>query len=564
MKPMIRKIIFRAGVSLGAFAAVILAIPSYRPIAPDGLLSTNPAQRRPNIIFIISDDHTAQAISAYGSKLAKTPNIDRIAREGAILYNNVVANSICGPSRASLLTGQFSHRNGYKFNEKVFDINQSVFSEELQQNGYQTAWIGKMHLGSLPHGFDYLNILPGHGSYYNSDFVDSNNKTTRHEGYVTDVVTKLSTDWLDKRDADKPFFLVVGHKATHREWMPALEDLGAYDNVTFPVPPTFYDNYDGRLAAQKQDMSIAKTMTLQADLKVNVDYEVDEAKVAQQKAELHKTYFRDQPLTPALDKQLEDFVRNGSYKRLTPQQKTVFSGYYAKISKEFDQKKLTGKALTEWKYQRYLKDYLSTANSLDRNIGKLLTYLDKSGLATNTVVIYTSDQGFYLGEHGWFDKRWIYEESLKTPFVIRYPGVIKAGSQVRQIVSNVDWAPLLLNITGTKVPGYVQGESFLSVLKGEKKAWRDDAYYHYYEYPQPHHVSPHFGLRTRHYTLARFYGPDNFWELYDIQKDPHNLRNIYGQKGYEAVTASLKKQLKAKIVQYEDEEALKLMSANPQ
>jgi len=549
---------------LGLMAvAVLLAARSNTANRADNAGKTDEKPRRPNIIFIISDDHTSQAISAYGSKLAKTPNIDRIAKEGAILYNNVVANSICGPSRATLLTGQFSHTNGYKLNEKVFDINQPVFTEELQKNGYQTAWIGKMHLGSLPHGFDYLNILPGHGSYYNSDFVDSNNKTTRHPGYVTDVVTSLSTEWLDQRDASKPFFLVVGHKATHREWMPALEDLGAYDNVTFPIPATFYDTYEGRLAAQKQDMSIEKTMTLKTDLKVNVDYEIDESKVAQQKADLHKTYFRDQELTPALDKKLEDLVRNGSFKRLNPEQKKVFSDYYTKISKEFDEKNLTGNALTEWKYQRYLKDYLSTANSLDRNIGKLLDYLDKSGLAKNTIVVYTSDQGFYLGEHGWFDKRWIYEESLKTPFVIRYPGVIKPGSQVKQVVSNVDWAPTLLNMTGTSIPDYIQGKSFFSLLKGEKKPWNDQAYYHYYEYPQPHHVSPHFGLRTDRYTLARFYGTDNFWELYDIQNDPQNLHNLYGKKGYESITTSLKSQLKKLILTYKDEQALKLIQSHP-
>ncbi len=529
---MIKQTVFRLLIGTTA-VAMLLAIPSYRAIQLEDSTPDHPAQQRPNIIFIISDDHTSQAISAYGSKLAKTPSIDRIAREGAILYNNVVANSICGPSRATLLTGQFSHRNGYKFNEKIFDINQPVFTEELQKNGYQTAWIGKMHLGSLPHGFDYLNILPGHGSYYNSDFVDSNNKTTRRMGYVTDVVTSLSTEWLDHRDTSKPFFLVVGHKATHREWLPAAEDLGAYDAVTFPLPSTFYDNYEGRLAAQKQDMSIEKTMILDKDLKVHADY--------------------------------NDKGPYSSYNRFTPEQKKPFYEYYEnKISKEFDEKKLSGKALVEWKYQRYMKDYLSVANSLDRNIGKLLDYLDKNGLAKNTVVVYTSDQGFYLGEHGWFDKRWIYEESLKTPFVIRYPGVIKPGSQVKQVVSNVDWAPTLLNLTGTRIPDYIQGESFLPLLKGEKKAWRDQAYYHYYEYPLPHHVSPHFGLRTKQYTLARFYGPDNFWELYDIQKDPQNLRNVYGQKGFETVTMGLKKQLREQIVKYKDEEALNLLDSAPQ
>lgn len=508
---------------LMAVGGLLLLSPGYTP-KPDGATPPN----RPNIIFIFSDDHTHQAISAYGSTLAKTPNIDRIANEGAILHTNIVTNSICGPSRATLLTGQFSHINGYKLNEKVFDVRQSVFPEELQKNGYQTAWIGKMHLGALPKGFDYLNVLPGHGHYYNSDFINSRNETVRYPGYVTNVITKLSLDWLGQRDASKPFFLVVGHKATHREWLPDSQDLGAYDNRTFPIPATFYDDYKGRLAAQDQDMTIDKTMRLQEDLKVHVDYE-----------------------------------KNGTYNRFTPEQRKPFQAYYDKISREFDEKKLTGKALVEWKYQRYLKDYLSVANSLDRNIGELLDYLDKTGLAKNTVVVYASDQGFYLGEHGWFDKRWIYEESLKTPFVIRYPGVIKPHTHINQLISNIDWAPTLLSLTGTAIPNYIQGESFLPLLKGQKTNWRKEAYYHYYEFPQPHHVSPHFGIRTEQYTLARFYGPKDFWELYDIKKDPHNLHNLYGQKGYETITADLKQKLTEQIKKYKDNDALNIVASNP-
>lgn len=509
---------------------VLLAMSSHTTKTSESAPPTRPNARSgvpvpPNIIFIFSDDHTSQAISAYGSKLAKTPNIDRIANEGAILHTNIVTNSICGPSRATLLTGKFSHLNGYKLNEKVFDVNQPVFSEELQKNGYQTAWVGKMHLGSLPHGFDYLNVLPGHGHYYNSDFINSKNELVRYPGYVTNVITKLSIDWLNQRDTSKPFFLVVGHKATHREWLPDAPDLGAYDNVNFPIPPTFYDDYAGREAAKDQDMTIGKTMRLKEDLKIHADYE-----------------------------------NSGIFNRFTPEQKKPFYEYYEnKVSKEFDAKKLTGKALAEWKYQRYLKDYLSVANSLDRNIGQLLDHLDKSGLAKNTVVIYASDQGFYLGEHGWFDKRWIYEESLKTPFVIRYPGVIKPGTQINDLVSNIDWAPTLLNMAGTAIPRYIQGESFLPLLKGQKTPWRKEAYYHYYEFPQPHHVSPHFGIRTAQYTLARFYGPKDFWELYDIKKDPHNLHNLYGTKGYDVITANLKTRLKAQIQKYKDDEALALL-----
>lgn len=484
-------------------------------------------QKRPNVIFIITDDHTSQAISAYGSKLAKTPNIDRIAKDGAILYNNVVVNSICGPSRATLLTGKYSHSNGYKLNEKVFDINQAVFPEELQKNGYQTAWVGKMHLGSLPHGFDYLNILPGHGWYYNSDFVNSQNQKKRHEGYVTDVITQLSKEWLENRDKAKPFFMVVGHKATHRSWIPAIQDLGAYDNVKFPLPATFYDDYQGRIAAKDQDMSIEKTMTLVDDLKLHLDF--------------------------TQGKGLSNY-------RLNPEQAAKVQPYYNKITAEFDSLKLSGNALTEWKYQRYMKEYLSTANSLDRNVGELLDYLDKTGLSQNTVVIYASDQGFYLGEHGWFDKRFIYEESLKTPFLIRYPGVIKPGTKVHKVVSNVDWAPTLLNIMQTKVPKALEGRSFLPILTNKKAAWKNESYYHYYEYPQPHHVSPHFGLRTDQYSFARFYGPKNFWELYDIKKDPHNLNNLYGKPAYKFVIEKLKKALKNQIVELKDEEALEIFN----
>ena len=485
---------------------------------------------KPNIIFIFSDDHAYQSIGAYGNKYAKTPNIDRLAKEGALLTNNLVTNSICGPSRATLLTGKYSHKNGYKRNDNTrFNTNQTLFPELLQQNGYQTAWIGKMHLNSLPKGFDYWNILPGQGNYYNPDFISQPNDTTRYNGYVSDVITKFSTDWLENRDNAKPFFLIVGHKATHREWLPDLQDLGAYDDVDFPLPANFYDDYQGRTAAKEQDMTIEKTMRLEQDLKINANYEKD-----------------------------------WTYNRFSPEQQKVFKAYYDKISKEPEAKKLTGKALTEWKYQRYIKDYLSTANSLDRNIGKLLDYLDKTGLAKNTVVIYASDQGFYMGEHGWFDKRFIYEESLKTPFVIRYPGVVKPGSKLDQLVLNIDWAPTVLNIANTKIPADIQGKSFLPLLKANaataKTPWRRDAYYHYYEFPEPHHVYPHFGIRTERYKLAYFYGGADSWELYDLKTDPSEMKNLYGQPTSDKIVADLKTRLKQSMVQYQDDEALEILA----
>lgn len=483
-------------------------------------------QRKPNVIFIFSDDHAFQAVSAYGGKLAKTPNIDRLAREGALFRNALVTNSICGPSRATLLTGQYSHKNGYTLNEKKFDVSQMLFPKVLQQHQYQTAWIGKWHLGSMPEGFDYWRILPGQGHYYNPDFIEKGDKRERVPGYVTNLVTDFSINWLQQRDTSKPFVLVVGHKATHREWLPDLQDLGAYDNVTFPLPPTFRDDYTNRAAAKNQDMSIEKTMRLKEDLKVHADY----------------------------DRQV--------YNRFTPEEKKAFRAYYEdKVTKEFDEKKLSGQALTEWKYQRYLKDYLSTANSLDRNVGRLLNYLDESGLAENTVVIYASDQGFYLGEHGWFDKRFIYEESLKTPFVVRYPGVVKPGTVVNELMANIDWAPTILDIAGVPAQPQMQGTSFLPLVKqgGNKAGWRKAAYYHYYEFPEPHHVYPHFGLRTTRYTLVRFYNQSDTWELYDLQKDPHQVKNLYGAKGYEKITAGLKQQLRELIKEYQDDEALKIM-----
>ncbi|GLU55372.1 sulfatase [Dyadobacter frigoris] len=488
-------------------------------------------KERPNIVFIFSDDHAYQSIGAYGNKFAKTPNIDRIAREGALLKNNLVTNSICGPSRATLLTGKYSHINGYKNNDRTkFDITQQLFPDLLQKGGYQTAWIGKLHLNSLPTGFDYWNILPGQGIYYNPQFITTPNDTIRKEGYVADIITETSLDWINKRDEKKPFFLVVGQKSVHREWYPDLQDLGAYDDINFPLPETFYDDYAGRAAAKDQDMTIEKTMRLKEDLKVHLDYD-----------------------------------KVPGYKFFPEEKKKVLRDYYDKITKEFDDKKLTGKALTEWKYQRYIKDYLATANGLDRNIGKILDYLDKTGLSKNTVVIYASDQGFYMGEHGWFDKRFIYEESLKTPFVIRYPGVIKPGTKVEQLISNIDWAPTVLDLAGAKIPAEIQGKSFLPLLDKNAKAntpWRDAAYYHYYEFPEPHHVSPHFGVRTKRYKLVRFYGGSDSWELFDLEKDPHELKNVYAQKSNEAIVKSLKQQLKTLIVQYKDDEALKLFNTN--
>ncbi|MGX5818717.1 sulfatase family protein [Chitinophaga lutea] len=483
------------------------------------------AQQRPNIVIIVSDDHAFQAIGAYGHGLMQTPNLDRIAREGVRFDRAYVTNSICGPSRAVILTGKYSHKNGFKDNHSRFDASQDIFVKRLRTAGYQTAWIGKWHLETKPEGFDYWQVLPGQGQYFNPDFLTMDGRTIRKEGYATNVITDDAQHWLDGRDKDKPFCLIVGHKAPHRTWMPDTSDLGMFDNRTFPLPANFYDKYEGRYAAQHQDMSIEKTMRLGYDLKMLPD-----------------TGFG-----------------KGFFTRMTPAQRARYDAYYKPIEAEFLRQKLSGRALTEWKYQRYMRDYLSTCASLDRNIGRMLQYLDDHDLTRNTLVIYLSDQGFYLGEHGWFDKRFMYEESFRTPMLARFPGVFPAGSTINEMVMNLDIAPTCLQAAGVEVPKEIQGESFLPLLRPPFQAGRKSMYYHYYERGE-HSVIPHFGIRTQRYKLIRFYDVADRWELFDLQKDPSEMHNLYGKKGYERITAALKKELAELAAKYEDEEALGLLA----
>ncbi|MBZ5856333.1 sulfatase family protein [Flavihumibacter profundi] len=485
--------------------------------------------KRPNILVILSDDHTQQTISAYGSKLMSTPSIDRIAKEGAILGNTFVTNSICAPSRAVLLTGKYSHLNGLKDNsaERRFDGNQQQLQKLLGNRGYETAWIGKWHLQSLPQGFDYWTILPDQGNYFQPDFINMKNDTIRHEGYVTNLISDFSLAWLGERDSSKPFFLVIGEKATHRNWMPDIKDLGAFDNVNFPLPENFFDKYDNRRAALEQDMTIDNTMTVGADLKIRANY--------------------DKP---------------NMFGRMHQNEKKAYREYYDRVAGEYDKVKNNPKELVKWKYQRYMKDYLSTARSLDRNIGRILRYLDSTGLAENTIVVYTSDQGFYMGEHGWFDKRFMYEESLRTPFMIKYPGWIKPGTRLNDMVVNIDFAPTLLDMASVPVPADIQGKSFAKQLTGSHstEVWRKSMYYHYYEYPEPHKVAPHFGVRTMRYKLIRFYGPINEWELYDLKSDKSEMNNLYGKHGYDKQTEELKKELKKLAKEFKDEEVVKILA----
>lgn len=479
-------------------------------------------QNRPNIVIIISDDHALSTIGAYGAKYGASPHIDQLAKQGAIFTNAFVNNSLCAPSRATLLTGKYSHVNGLRDNRDQFDAAQDVFPRRLQQAGFQTAWIGKWHLKNYPQGFDYWHILPDQGQYYNPNLIGMQGDTVRKEGYCTDIITNLAIDWLEKRDKTKPFCVIIGQKAPHRPWMPDVRDLRRFEQTQFALPPNFYDDYRDRIAAQTQDMSIAKTMQLGYDLKMKND-------PADPKSAINAT------------------------KRMNAWQQKAWNAYYDSVQNDMLRQQLSGNTLIEWKYQRYMKDYLATTVSLDRNIGEVMDYLNKNNLSENTIVVYTSDQGFYMGEHGWFDKRFMYEESMHAPFILRYPKMVKPHSKVSQLVSNVDFAPTFLELAGVPVPKEIQGRSFAGVLKNGQGKIRESVYYHYYEFPAEHSVRKHFGIRTDRYKLIRFYGKEDFWEFYDLKTDPHEMKNLYNDKSKQALIATLKAKLLALTIENKDQ-----------
>lgn len=478
----------------------------------------------------MSDDHAYQAISAYGYGLNHTPNIDRIAKEGAIFNKGFVTNSICAPSRAVMLTGKHSHINGKVDNIQPFDWNQDNFAKVLQKAGYQTALIGKIHLNGLPQGFDYSNVLPGQGQYYNPDFIE-NGVRKRYPGYVTTITTDLTLDWLqNKREKDKPFLLLYHQKAPHRTWMPEEKYFTLFDDQTFTPPANFFDDYKNRPAAAMQEMSIFKDMDVVYDLKM-LDKE----------GELHTKYRKHFQYM---------------YNRMDKKQKTAWDAYYDPIIKNFKSKKLKGKDLALWKFDRYMKDYLRTIQSVDDGVGKILDYLDKNNLSENTIVVYTSDQGFYLGEHGWFDKRFMYEESFRTPLLMKYPKEIKAGTTIDKLVQNLDFAPTFLDYAGVDIPKEMQGESFRNIANGRTKKWRDAIYYAYYEFPGEHHVKRHYGIRTDRYKLIHFYYDIDEWELYDLKKDPTEMHNVYQDPAYDSIKKEMHQKLKEIRIKYKDSDSL--------
>lgn len=479
---------------------------------------------RPNILFIMSDDHAYQAMSCYSGKLNQTPNIDRIAKEGVIFTNSFVTNSICAPSRAVMLTGKFSHANGHLDNTLAFNGSQVTFPKLLRASGYETAMIGKWHLESDPTGFDYWNILPGQGDYYNPDFIEMG-KRNKIEGYVTNLITDFSIKWLDKRDKKKPFCLLLHHKAPHRCWMPDTSYLTKYNDFKFPLPANFYDNYEGRTAAADQQMHMKDFCP------------VNDLKMLDKEGEVQG------PLRKAFEGQL---------KRMNPAQRAAWDKAYLPEIEYYKKANLSGKELLEWSFQRYMEDYMRCIASVDDNIGRILNYLKENNLDENTLVVYTSDQGFYLGEHGWFDKRFMYEESFRTPLVMKLPNKIKKG-KIEKLVQNIDYAPTFLDLAGIAVPDDVHGKSLVPLITGKKtKDWRKSVYYHYYEYPGPHDVKRHYGIRTDRYKLIHFYNDIDQWELYDLKLDPNEVTNLYGRKGYEDLTKSLFDQLVKTQALYKD------------
>lgn len=487
------------------------------------LLAGVAQQPHPNILFVFSDDHAPQAISAYGSNINHTPNLDRIAKEGAIFQNSFCANSICGPSRACILTGKHSHLNGFLRNGNRFDGTQTTFPKLMQQAGYQTALIGKWHLSTDPTGFDHWEVLPGQGSYYNPDLIQMDGKRRRFEGYCTDIITQHTLDWLKKqRDPNKPFIMMCQHKAPHRNWSPPERHFSLYKDELVAEPESLFDDYAGRSQLLKQnEMSLANHFSWGHDMKFSGE-----------------NYF------PGYFTTLRG---NGEYRRMTDAQKAAWDAAYEPENKAFIEKmksgKLTDKQIIQFKYQRYIKDYLRCIQAVDDGVGELLDYLDESGLAENTIVIYSSDQGFYLGEHGWYDKRWMFEESLKMPFLIRWPGVINAGTVSKALIQNIDYGPTFLDWAGAEIPAEMQGRSLIPLLKNQGKPsanWRDAIYYAYYENAAVHNVPVHDGVRTERYKLM-FFPRGREWNLFDLQEDPQEMRSVHDEAEYATILAGLKK-----------------------
>jgi arylsulfatase A-like enzyme len=502
----------------------------------------NVKQTRPNIVFIMSDDHAYQAISAYSDRLIQTPNIDRIAKNGMKFTQACVTNSICAPSRATILTGKHSHLNSKTDNYFPFDTTMLTFPQLFQSSGYQTALFGKLHFGNNPKGFDQFKILPGQGVYYNPTFITKNQGNIQVKGYVTDIITDMTLEWMEKeRNKEKPFLLMYLHKAPHREWLPAERHLKTYTGKVYPEPETLFDDYEGRTTAAKTaEMNLLKHMNWAGDSKI------------------YPETMERLGIKATNDGDIVGFTKE--YHRMDALQKANWDGVYQLINADFEKKFIAGmseKELMQWRFQRYMQDYLGTIAAVDENVGRVLDYLEDNNLMENTIIIYTSDQGFYLGEHGWYDKRFVYDESFKTPLLIQWNGHIKPGSVSEEMVQNLDYAQTLLDAAGIKAPVDMQGESMIPLLEGKINGWKREAvYYHYYEYPAVHMVKRHYAIITKEYKLIHFYHDVNEWELIDRKKDPHELKNVFNDPNYAEVLIKLKKELVEIRKKYGDSEEI--------
>ncbi|PHR88823.1 MAG: sulfatase [Blastopirellula sp.] len=514
---------YRSAIS---FAILLAAISS---IASPALSADKRSEdKRPNIVFMFSDDHAPHAIGAYDGWLKSvnpTPNIDKLAKQGMLFKNSFCTNSICGPSRAVIQTGKHSHLNGFMHNGNNFNGDQQTFPKLLQKAGYETAMIGKWHLKSDPQGFDYWHVLPGQGAYYNPFFKTPQGRV-KIEGHCTDIVTDLALDWLkEKRNKDVPFMLMCQHKAPHRTWMPAERHLTLYDDIDLPEPATLFDDYkDNASPARWQELEIDRHMHLIMDTKMTAPKDFDPKKAGSD--------------------------RSGymNLQQMTPKQLAAWNAAYGPKNDAFLKSPPTGKDLVRWKYQRYAKDYLRCVKGVDDSVGTIMKYLKDAGLEDNTIVMYSSDQGFFIGDHGWYDKRWMYDESMKMPLIIKWPGVTKPGSVNEKLVQNLDYAETFLNIAGAPIPADMQGSSLVPLLKGQSpKVWRDALYYHYYEFPSVHMVARHYGIRSEDFKLIRFYQFGE-WEFYDLVNDPDELTNEYNNPEY----ASVIKQMKVDLAKLKD------------
>ncbi len=504
---------------------------------------------RPNIVWIFSDDHAYQAIGAYGGRLKKlnpTPNIDKLAAAGMRFDKSYVGNSICAPSRGTLLTGKHSHLHGMTANGPRFDQGQQTFPKLLQKAGYQTAMIGKIHLPGQMQGFDYWDVLPGQGDYYQPTFLGSKG-THMVVGHVSDIITDKSLAWLESdRDTSRPFMLMIHHKAPHRNWLPATRHVGMYEDVEVPEPPNLFDDYATRgVAARRQTMTVARHLNPFSDLMLVTERDRKAYEALRKKA---IKAGRKHPFTRG---------ERGAYFRMNEKQRAAWD----KIREPSNRKVLAKgsawlgtKEGIKWRYQRYMKDYLGSIAGVDDSVGRVMTYLKKTGLDANTVVMYSSDQGFYLGEHGWFDKRFMYKESFRTPLIAAWPGVVKPGSTNADLVQNIDWAETFLDIAGAPIPADMQGRSLVPLLKGQTPAdWRKTLYYQYFG-RGAHSVRAHDGVADKRYKLIRFIGRDipggEQWEFYDLKTDPDEMTNVYSAAVHRDRIAAMKLELKRLRKQY--------------